>query len=83
MGMRSRSVTVYTDASSRNVVYNIYEKYEQQKLSFGDRDDIDRVTHLLKSFEKDQNLNSRVQALFDEVYVDGKSTPLSNICIHP
>ena len=73
--MSTRKAPVFTDESSRNAVYTMYQDYEQQKRSFGDRDDIDRVTHLLKSLEKDPDLKTRVQALFDEVYVDGRSQP--------
>lgn len=77
VGMSIRKAPVFTNDISRNTVYDMYQDYERKKKSIGDRDDIDRVTELLKSFEKDQNLKKRIQALFDEVYVDGRSNLLS------
>ncbi|KAF8431998.1 hypothetical protein BGX38DRAFT_1277007 [Terfezia claveryi] len=65
-----RKAPVFTDKNSRNAVYDMYQDYERQKWSLGDRDDIDRAIHLLNAFEKDRNLKSQVQALLDEVYVD-------------
>lgn len=83
VGMSSRKAPVFTDENSRNEVYDMYQNYERQKRSLGDRDDIDRVTHLLKSLEKDPNLKNQVQALLDEVYVDGRlQLSLSNIYMH-
>ncbi|KAF8462270.1 hypothetical protein BDZ91DRAFT_734784 [Kalaharituber pfeilii] len=61
---------VFTDHASRDIIYDMYQAYERKKRILGDRDDIDRVTKLLKSLEEDQDLKTRVQSLFDEVYVD-------------
>jgi len=76
VGMSSRKAHVFTDENSRNAVYDMYQRYERQKGLFGDGDDIDRAIHLLTSFEKDPNLKTRVQALLDEVYVDGRLQPI-------
>lgn len=51
----------------------MYKYYEMKKERFGDRDDIDRVTSLLRAIEGNEGLRYRVQDLFDEVYVDGRS----------
>ncbi|KAF8460716.1 hypothetical protein BDZ91DRAFT_738462 [Kalaharituber pfeilii] len=66
--LSTRKAPVFIDA--RSTVYDIYQDYERKKGSLGDRDDIDRVTYLLRSLEEDQDLKRSVQSLFDEVYVD-------------
>ncbi|KAF8445555.1 hypothetical protein BDZ91DRAFT_803569 [Kalaharituber pfeilii] len=59
---------IFTD--SKNTIYDIYQNYEAKKRSLGDIDDIDRVTYLLRSLEKDQSSKRTVQSLFDEIYID-------------
>ncbi|RPB27817.1 P-loop containing nucleoside triphosphate hydrolase protein [Terfezia boudieri ATCC MYA-4762] len=76
MEFSCRKAPVFTDENSRNAVYDMYQNYERQKRSFGDRDDIDRAIHLLNALEKDRNLKSQDQALLDEVYVDGQDQAL-------
>ncbi|KAF8468205.1 hypothetical protein BDZ91DRAFT_722149 [Kalaharituber pfeilii] len=66
----SRRAPVFTDHASRTAIYDMYQEYERRKRFFGDQDDVDRVTELLKSLEDDPDLKKRVQSLFDEVYVD-------------
>ncbi|KAF8462261.1 hypothetical protein BDZ91DRAFT_356694 [Kalaharituber pfeilii] len=70
VSLSQRKAPVFTEASDRYVIYELYRDYERNKTVLGHQDDIDRVTYLLKSLEKDQHLKRRVQSLFDEVYVD-------------
>jgi len=70
--LSERQAPVFTSPDIRNKVYTEYEAYERKKRKLGHRDDIDRVTHLLKSLDEQPQLKERIQTLFDEVYVDGK-----------
>jgi len=72
IGLSQKKAPVFSSDESRAYVYRLYEDYERIKNSLGDRDDIDRVSYLMKCLEADQDLKRRVQSLFDEVYVDGK-----------
>lgn len=70
--MSTRVAPVFTEVEDREIVFTVYESYERKKARFGDQDDIDRVVHILRALEKQEDLKVEVQSLFDEVYVDGK-----------
>lgn len=55
----------------RNLVYDIYLRYEQVRREFGDRDDIDRAKDVLNGMSKNQEVKEKIERAFDEIYVDG------------
>lgn len=57
----------------RDLIYNIYERYEKVKRDHGDIDDIDRARDVLKGMAKNRDVRNRIEKAFDEIYIDGKA----------
>lgn len=56
--------------TERSHIYDLFEKYEVLKHHSGDYDYVDRVTNLLRRVRQDQSLRQKLQAAFDEIYID-------------
>ncbi|KAH8146891.1 uncharacterized protein LAJ45_08970 [Morchella importuna] len=54
----------------RDLIYNIYERYEKVKRDHGDIDDIDRARDVLKGMAKNRDVRNRIEKAFDEIYID-------------
>lgn len=57
----------------RDLIYNIYLRYEKVKRDYGDIDDIDRARDVLNGMAKNRDVRNRIEKAFDEIYIDGKS----------
>jgi hypothetical protein len=56
----------------RDLMYNIYLRYEKVKRDHGDIDDIDRARDVLNGMAKNRDVRNRVEQAFDEIYIDGE-----------
>lgn len=71
----SRLAPTFAKEGERDTVYNLFEHYEYKKKQNGDYDGIDRVKAILGDLTENIGLRRRLEAIFEEVYVDGILSP--------
>lgn len=69
---------ISTVTIDRKWLYDLYERYEELKRGLGDMDDVDRAMSVLEAISGNLDLRGKIEKAFDEVYVDGRGSPLAH-----